>query len=276
LYPPLPHLLQYASFAGIVGVVVYAIASGIPILLIAIFGTRITRDMPHVFSLSDFMGWRFGPVAKTVVVLVALFNMSIALLAEYTTIGTIFSDFVGSVSYGIIIVIGVLTLLYTAAGGLAVSIATDQIQGIASALLALVATIYVAINYRWVSQKVTCSRFMGATHPDAASGRCSLGHCLPWHKIVSLLPAGPLPEIAAVRSNACWLQLQRLHMRTSLAAARCQSFALKCAHVRQLIDVSALLSCYVRPAGSPLSSLCRTPWARFLQVILRSSPLLSH
>lgn len=146
-----PLYLQYASFAGIVGVVVYAIASGMPILLIAIFGTRITRDMPHVFSLSDFMGWRFGPVAKTVVVLVALFNMSITLLAEYTTIGTIFADFVGSVSYGIIIIIGVLTLLYTAAGGLAVSIATDQIQGIASALLVLVVTIYVAINYRWVT-----------------------------------------------------------------------------------------------------------------------------
>lgn len=127
---------------------VYAVASGIPILLIAIFGNRITRDMPHVFSLSDFMGWRFGPVAKTVVVLVALFNMSIALLAEYTTIGTIFSDFVGSVSYAIIIVIGVLTLLYTAAGGLAVSIATDQVQGIASAILAVVIAIFVAVTYR--------------------------------------------------------------------------------------------------------------------------------
>lgn len=146
----LPPSAQYASFAGIVGVVVYAIASGIPILLIALFGSRITRDMPHVFSLSDFMGWRFGPVAKTLVVLVALFNMSIALLAEYTTIGTIFSDYVGSVSYIIIIIIGVLTLLYTAAGGLAVSIATDQVQGIASVLLALTLTIYVAVRYRCV------------------------------------------------------------------------------------------------------------------------------
>lgn len=139
---------QYASFSGIVGVVVYAIASGIPILLIALCGSRITRDMPHVFSLSDFMGWRFGPVAKTLVVLVAMFNMSIAMLAEYTTIGTIFSDFVGSVSFPIIIVIGVLTLLYTAAGGLAVSIATDQVQGIASAIMALVVTIFVAVTYK--------------------------------------------------------------------------------------------------------------------------------
>jgi len=98
-------------------VVVYAVATGIPILLIGFFGHLVTRDMPHVFSISDFVGWRFGPVAKLMVFLICMFNMSIALLAEYTTIGAIFSDFVGSVSYIIIIIIGVLTLLYTAYGG---------------------------------------------------------------------------------------------------------------------------------------------------------------
>lgn len=109
--------MQYAQFSGIVGVVVYAVATGIPILLIGFFGHKVTRDMPHVFSISDFVGWRFGPVAKLMVFLICMFNMSIALLAEYTTIGAIFSDFVGSESYIIIIIIGVLTLLYTAYGG---------------------------------------------------------------------------------------------------------------------------------------------------------------
>eukprot|EP00878_Enallax_costatus_P021762 GHUV01023054.1.p1 GENE.GHUV01023054.1~~GHUV01023054.1.p1 ORF type:complete len:367 (+),score=79.14 GHUV01023054.1:307-1407(+) len=139
---------QYASFSGIVGLVVYAIASGIPILLIAAFGGRAHKDMPHVLSIADFMGWRFGPIAKTLVFLICIFNMCIALLAEYTTIGAIFSDFVGSVSYGIIILIGGLTLLYTAYGGLAVSIATDQAQGIASVILAALLVIYVAVTYR--------------------------------------------------------------------------------------------------------------------------------
>lgn len=40
--------VQYASFSGIVGLVVYAIASGIPILIIAAFGGRVHKDMPHV------------------------------------------------------------------------------------------------------------------------------------------------------------------------------------------------------------------------------------
>lgn len=44
--------LQYASFSGIVGLVVYAIASGIPILIIAAFGGRVHTDMPHVSTLN--------------------------------------------------------------------------------------------------------------------------------------------------------------------------------------------------------------------------------
>jgi Na+/proline symporter len=129
-------------------VIVYAQSCGLPILLIGYFGGQITRDMPHVFSLADFVGWRYGPIAKTCVFLITMFVMCIFVLAEYTTIGTIFSDFVGSVSYGIVLIIGVLTLTYTAYGGLAVSIATDQAQGIASMLLALILAIYVAVTYR--------------------------------------------------------------------------------------------------------------------------------
>ncbi len=138
----------YGAFAGIVGVVVYAITSGIPIILIAAFGEVITKRLPHVYSLSDFIGWRYGPVATTLVCFICLFNMSIALTAEYTTIGALFSSFVGSVSYGIIISVGVLTLLYTAYGGLIVSIVTDQLQGIASILLAGILVVYVAVTFR--------------------------------------------------------------------------------------------------------------------------------
>lgn len=114
------------------------------------FGGRITRDLPHVFSLADFVGWRFGPIAKTQLFIMSMFMMCIFVLAEYTTIGTIFSAFVGTLGWPIIVVVGVLTLTYTAYGGLAVSIATDQIQGGASLLLALILSIYVAVTYRYV------------------------------------------------------------------------------------------------------------------------------
>lgn len=115
-----------------------------------------------MLSLTDFMGWRFGWVAKTYVVLVCLFNMSIggwvggrvwvglgasalpavawlstshgslqlthpsltlshsclhtlsaAILAEYTTIGTLFGVYLGTKAVAITVTVGVLTLIYT-------------------------------------------------------------------------------------------------------------------------------------------------------------------
>lgn len=139
---------NYAYFGGIIGVVSYAVSSGIPILMIAFFGEQMTASVPHVYSMADYVGWRYGPIAKTLAVLLAMFNLSIFAIAEYTTIGSLFKDFVGSVNYGIIIVVGVLTLTYTAYGGLLVSIATDQVQGIASVLLAILLVIFVAVTYR--------------------------------------------------------------------------------------------------------------------------------
>lgn len=71
-----------------------------------------------------------------------------ALLAEYTTIGSIFTSYVGSVPYPMVIVVGVLTAAYTAYGGLLVSIYTDQIQGIVSLLFFFLLAIYMAAAFR--------------------------------------------------------------------------------------------------------------------------------
>lgn len=138
----------YASFAGLLGLVFYALAAGFPFIMIAYAGDSIRSRLPHVMSLTDFMGWRYGELTKLTVVIVVLFNMSIALLAEYYTIGTIFAYFVKSVPYPMVIVVGVLTLAYTAYGGLLVSIFTDTIQGIASVLFFFILAIYMAATFR--------------------------------------------------------------------------------------------------------------------------------
>ena len=138
----------YASFAGMLGLCMYALAAGAPFLMIAYGGDRIRKRLPHVCSLTDFMGFRYGELVKATVCLVILFNMSIALLAEYYTIGTIFTYFVRSVPYAMVIVVGVLTLAYTAYGGLLVSIYTDTVQGIASVFFFFVLALYMAITFR--------------------------------------------------------------------------------------------------------------------------------
>lgn len=139
---------SFATLGGMLGLVMYSLASGLPFIMIAFAGEKIQSKLPHVLSLTDYVGWRFGFVAKSLVILIALLNMSIAMLAEYTTIGSIFKDFVGSVSYPMVIVIGIVTVCYTAYGGLLVSIFTDTIQGISSVVLFGIIAIYMAATYR--------------------------------------------------------------------------------------------------------------------------------
>jgi Na+/proline symporter len=139
---------SYAAYAGMLGLVFYSLSSGLPFIMIAFAGEKIRTKVPHVLSLTDYMGWRFGFAAKTLVVLIILFNMSIALLAEYSTIGSIFKSFVGSVPYPMIILIGILTSIYTAYGGLLVSIYTDQVQGVSSLLFFGILAIYLAATFR--------------------------------------------------------------------------------------------------------------------------------
>ena len=112
------------------------------------FGHSVQVNFPSACSVADYALIRFGPTAKIFVTCIVLFNMSIAMLADYTTIGAIFQDFVGSVNYGVIITVGVLTTVYTVYGGLRVSIVTDQAQAVAVFVLVILVTVYVAALFR--------------------------------------------------------------------------------------------------------------------------------
>lgn len=79
---------------------------------------------------------------------ITLFNMAIFLLAEFTTIGALFQNFVGDINYPIIIIVGCATSAYTAYGGLIVSIVTDQAQTVVTLLIVTIVWIYVAIEFR--------------------------------------------------------------------------------------------------------------------------------
>ncbi|KAF9369371.1 hypothetical protein BGX21_005991, partial [Mortierella sp. AD011] len=92
--------------------------------------------------------WRFGTIPMIIVTLVMLLNMFIALCAEYTSIGNLFEQVIGGPRLPIIIVVAVVTSVYTAAGGLYVSILTDVAQGVFGILLLLIMAVYVAVTYR--------------------------------------------------------------------------------------------------------------------------------
>ncbi|GIL45946.1 hypothetical protein Vafri_3056 [Volvox africanus] len=168
---------SFAVWTGILGLVMYAFSSGIPVLIIALFGSKVQSLYPDVCTMPDFVGKRFGPVARTLVVIISLFNMSIALLAEYTTIGLLFKYFVGSVDYPIVIVVGILTMIYTAYGGLYISIITDQAQGILTAAFIVILVIYTIATFRPDSLPKPLPDYLGVTtggYSSIYSMPCSL------------------------------------------------------------------------------------------------------
>ncbi|KAF9160190.1 hypothetical protein DFQ26_005788 [Actinomortierella ambigua] len=138
----------YGVSAGIIGLVFYAVSCGIPIIIIAHVGAVLNRKYPGVQSLGDFVQWRYGTIPTVVVTLIMLFTMSIGLCAEYTAIGNLFEFIVGGPRLPIVIVIAVVTAIYTAAGGLYVSILTDVAQGIFGIGMLVIIAIYVAVTYR--------------------------------------------------------------------------------------------------------------------------------
>ena len=71
---------------------------------------------------------RFGRVFSIWVAALMLLNMGIAMTAEYTAVGDLFELVIGTNRVLIVVIIGVVSMLYTAYGGLYVSIITDQWQ----------------------------------------------------------------------------------------------------------------------------------------------------
>ena len=135
---------QYASYAGILGLIMYALSSAMPILVISLMSGK----MANVSSLNEFIHKRFGIYAQFFVLLLSMLNMGIALVAEYTTIGSIFKEVVHSSPIPTMIIIGLITMCYTSIGGVAVSIVTDQVLAILTMVLLSIAFIYICVFFR--------------------------------------------------------------------------------------------------------------------------------
>ena len=66
---------SFAVYTGILGLAMYSVAAGFPLLVLCLCGHQVLKLHPDVVSVGDFAGKRFGPTLKLVVVLIVLFNM---------------------------------------------------------------------------------------------------------------------------------------------------------------------------------------------------------
>jgi SSS family solute:Na+ symporter len=132
------------SWLGVIG---YSGASAFPALLVCWLGPKVRAMDAKAFSTTDFGRLRYGRVMQVSIAAVSVFYMFIFIVAELTSISSIYelltNNFDTSYTIGITVSIGAFTIFYTTIAGLPASIVTDKFQGIIMGLLVVILTVAV-------------------------------------------------------------------------------------------------------------------------------------
>ena len=114
--------------AGIAGLVSYGIGAAAPMVTFVLLGPRMRRLMPEGHSVTEYVRHRFGPVVYYFVLFTVVFYMLTFLTAELTGMAQA-GQLIGDVPLEVTsTIIGLLTVTYTAYGGMRASLFTDRIQ----------------------------------------------------------------------------------------------------------------------------------------------------
>ncbi len=136
------------SGGGWIGLVTYSVFAGLPLVIIASLGSVIRSRIPKPMSIASFAKWRYGTAMEILISLNVLFNLGIALAVEYTAVGSLFVQYLDTSPWVPILVVGIATMGYTIAGGLYISIITDQAQSYLIVLLVSIVFGHLMVNFR--------------------------------------------------------------------------------------------------------------------------------
>ncbi len=134
--------------SGISALVGYGLGSAAPLLAFIVLGARMRRLMPQGHSVTEFVWHRFGPGMYYFTIAVVIFYMFVFLSAELTGIA-LAVNLIGDTPLAITaVVVGLLTVVYTAYGGMRASLFTDRIQFyvIIPLLIVVIVAAIVAVN----------------------------------------------------------------------------------------------------------------------------------
>ncbi|CAG8591963.1 772_t:CDS:2, partial [Paraglomus occultum] len=120
---------EIATIAGLLGLFMYAFTSTVPLLTFAWFGPIIRRKCPEGFTLTQFILVRFHRINQIYMSLMSMAFMFCYMVAELSSIALVLYYLAGLDQLAPIIVISIVTTLYTAYGGFRASLFTDTIQG---------------------------------------------------------------------------------------------------------------------------------------------------
>jgi Na+/proline symporter len=135
---------ETGTWAGIVGLIGYALGQAAPLASMAFVGPRMKRLMPEGHSLTEYVWCRFGSGMYFLALLVIVFYMFVYLAAELTGISLAFRLIAGIPLWLSASIVALATVVYTSYGGIKATIFTDKIQfAIMLPLLALVFLILI-------------------------------------------------------------------------------------------------------------------------------------
>lgn len=120
--------VETISWAGVSGLLGYALGQALPLLLIAFVGLRMLRVLPTESSLPQWAEIRYGRIMGIICLVISLFYLTVFLAAELTAIGKA-ATLLTSVPSSIIIAgITLITWSYTNRGGFRLVVLTDLLQ----------------------------------------------------------------------------------------------------------------------------------------------------
>ncbi|KAF2146212.1 uncharacterized protein K452DRAFT_305171 [Aplosporella prunicola CBS 121167] len=137
---------EISTIAGVQGLVVYSLSSGLPLLVFGWLGPVIRRKCPEGFVLTEWTRARYGTVTALYLSLMTLITLFLYMVAELSALQQIITALTGLDGLPAVIVECVITTIYTSLGGFRVSFITDNIQGAMVLGLIIIGVITVGVE----------------------------------------------------------------------------------------------------------------------------------
>lgn len=169
-----------AALAGLHGLLVYALSSGLPLLIFAALGPIIRRKCPEGFVLTQWTRQRYGTITSlylsffrsvfsgsgndpaTLLTIVSCATIWLYMVAELSALQQVVNLLTGMNGLPAVIVQCAITTIYTAAGGFRVSFVTDNIQGAMVLLFLIVGVITIAVTVDIDTSLIPASGYLEA------------------------------------------------------------------------------------------------------------------
>tara|TARA_B100001250_G_scaffold353553_1_gene326939 strand:+ start:803 stop:2293 length:1491 start_codon:yes stop_codon:yes gene_type:complete len=119
---------EVGYWGGFWDVIGYSVSAATPFILLAYVGPKIREKLPDGVTLADYVRMRIGRPMQVYVGIISVAYMFTFLFAEFTAIGKAMDVLTGMNPIIPMVAVGIVTVAYTAYGGLPASLRTDRIQ----------------------------------------------------------------------------------------------------------------------------------------------------